>query len=382
MEAATRASSLERAHALCAWSSVELARGNRDEAARLSIEAQAEARRTDDSPALARALELSAAASQPADEVQLEAAIKLWREVGDPIATARTELMLATCRGDSARIDELRQELFRRGVQPEMGIAGLLLVGREQAKGLAVTTLGRFAVSRAGQAIPLVAWQSRKARDLLKILAARRGRPLTRDAAAEALWPNEDARPLPNRLSVALSTLRKVLDPERSHPADHFIAADSQSLALRIDHISLDVVGFLDAASAAVTLASQGDWASAESMLRQAESLYTGDFLEEDLYEDWAVECREEARSAAQEVSRLLARAAVRRGNEEDATRYLRRLLERDPYDADAWTALLGAQLRLRRYGEARRQHAVYARRMAELAIPPVPLARTADARP
>jgi DNA-binding SARP family transcriptional activator len=100
------------------------------------------------------------------------------------------------------------------------------------------------------------------------------------------------------------------------------------------------------------------------------------------VYEDWAVDCREEARSTAQAVSRALARAAIRLGSEEDATRYLRRLLERDPYDADAWTAFLGAQLRMRRYGEARRQHAVYARRMAELAIEPVPLARTVDARP
>jgi hypothetical protein len=42
----------------------------------------------------------------------------------------------------------------------------------------------------------------------------------------------------------------------------------------------------------------------------------------------------------------------------------------------------MAAQLRLRRYGEARRQHAVYTRRMAELAIAPVPLAQTVDARP
>src|SRR6202035_493452 len=62
VEAATRATSLERAHALCAWSGVELAAGNRDEAARLSIEAQAEAQRTRDSPSLARALDLHAAA--------------------------------------------------------------------------------------------------------------------------------------------------------------------------------------------------------------------------------------------------------------------------------------------------------------------------------
>ena len=110
--------------------------------------------------------------------------------------------------------------------------------------------------------------------------------------------------------------------------------------------------------------------------------LYAGDFLEEDLYEDWAVDCREEARSTVQDVSRLLARAAVRGGNEEEAVRYLRRLLERDPFDADAWAALLGAQLRLRRYGEARRQHAVYARQMAQLGVAAMPLARMREVRP
>jgi DNA-binding SARP family transcriptional activator len=380
MDAATRATSLERAHALGVWSWVELVSGDRIQAAKLARQAQVEARRTGDSRSLARALELSAASRQPPDAAQIEAAIGLWREVGDPIATGRAELMLAACRDDFARVEKLRAELSRRGVGAELGVVRLFLAVPGQAPEAAVTTLGRFAVSRAGQTVPLGAWQSRKARDLLKILAARRGRPLTRDAAAEALWPGEAAGQLPNRLSVALSTLRKVLDPARSHPADHFIVADGQSLAL--DHVRLDIVDFLDAAGDGVTLASQGDWAAAEGRLRRAEALYAGDFLEEDLYEDWAVDCREEARSAAQEVSRLLARAAVRRGNEEDGARYLRRLLERDPYDADAWTALLGTQLRLRRYGEARRQHAVYARRMAELGVSPVPLARSIDARP
>jgi DNA-binding SARP family transcriptional activator len=226
------------------------------------------------------------------------------------------------------------------------------------------------------------AWQSRKARDLLKLLVGRRGRPITRDATAEALWPNEAPGPLSNRLSVALSTLRKVLDPDRSHPPDHFITTDGQSLALRIDHATIDVLSFLGAATGGVAKASEGDWGAAELMLREAEQLYAGDFLEEDLYQDWTVDCREAARSAALEVSRLLARAAFQRGDEEAVSRHLRRLLERDPYDEPAWIALLGAQSRLRRYGEARRQHAIYSRRMAELAVAPVALAQTVMARP
>jgi DNA-binding SARP family transcriptional activator len=373
---------LERAAALCALAWVELSSGNHAEAAGVSIEAQAEARRTGDTPSLARALELAGAATEPVNQDQLEAATVLWRELGDPIATLRAELMLAACSGDAGRVRDLREELARRGVHPEIGPVGLLLRARGPVTAVAVTTLGRFTVSRAGQVIPLAAWQSRKARDLLKMLAARRGRPLTRDAAAEALWPGEAPAALSNRLSVALSTLRRVLDPERAHAADHFVAADNRSLALRIDHVSLDVAAFLDAAAAGLALASRGDRCTAERELLRAENLYTGDFLEEDLYEDWAVDCREEARSAGLDVTRLLARAAAERRDEEDAIRYLRRLLERDPYDADAWAALLGAQLRLQRYGEARHQHAVYARRMAELAIAPIPLARMVDARP
>ncbi len=192
------------------------------------------------------------------------------------------------------------------------------------------------------------------------MLAARRGRPLTRDAAAEALWPGEDPGPLPNR---SVGGAEHAAEGPRSgarSPADHFIAADSQSLALRVEHVSSTLSSSSRPPAQASALASEGDWPAAEDKLREAEQLYTGDFLEEDLYEDWAVDCREEARSAAQEVSRLLARAAVRRDDDEDATRYLRRLLERDPYDGDAWTAFLGALLRLRRYGEARRQHTVY----------------------
>ena len=64
-EAVMRATSLERAHALCAWSYVELTAGNRDAAARLSMEAQSEARRTGDSPSLARALELKGPQASP-----------------------------------------------------------------------------------------------------------------------------------------------------------------------------------------------------------------------------------------------------------------------------------------------------------------------------
>lgn len=382
IDATRQATGLERAQALCASALVSLFAGEEASAAELADQAEIEARRTSDRASLAMALELRATVHEPADLDKLEIAVELWRELGDPIGLGRAELMLASLRGESDRVQTLREELTRLGVRAEVGLAGLVVGSGRPEPEVGITTLGRFAVMRDGEPIPRADWQSRKARDLLKLLASRRGRPVTREAAAETLWPDEDPGPLSNRLSVALSTLRKVLDPDRSHPPDHFVAADQRSIALCVDRVALDVNLFLDAARAGAALAAGGSWPAAESKLREAEDLYIGDFLEEDLYEDWPVDCREEARSAAQEVSRLLARAAADRGDEEDTTRYLRRLLERDPYDGDAWTALVGAQLRMRRYGEARRQHALYARRMAELGIPPTPLSSTVDTRP
>lgn len=376
-QAAEVATSLELAPALCACALVELHAGDLEAAERLALEAQTQAQRTDDRPSLAWALGLRGSARRPPDEEQLASAADLWREVGDHVAALRAELVLAGCRGDVDRSAEIHAELSACGVRPELDVAALLPPVRGPAE-LEIVTLGRFAVSRSGSQIPLAEWQSRKARDLLKLLAARRGRPVTREAAAESLWPGEAPGPLANRLSVALSTLRRVLDPERRHPPDHLIAGDGNSLALRVEHVALDVVTFLQAADDGLAGAAP----AAEHALREAAALYTGDFLEDDLYEDWSVECREQARSAAQDVSRMLARAAVQRGADEEAARHLRRLLERDPYDADAWAALIGTQLRLRRYGEARRQHVLYARRMAELEIPPIPLARTLHARP
>jgi len=357
-----QASSLERAHALCTSAWVELSADASAAAERLARNAETEARATGDRPALADALTLRGLAARPVGIEHLQAAANLWGELGNPVAREQTLLAIAITVDDGAAAAALRDRLVARGVAPDRDLL------RPPSSAVQIVTLGRFAVLRAGELVPAADWQSRKARDLLKLLVGRRGRPITREAAAEALWPGEPPGPLSNRLSVALSTLRKVLDPDRSRPTDHYVAADAQSLMLRVDHVEVDVVAFLHAADVAIA-------GGKSQALREAERLYTGDFLEEDLYEDWAVDCREHARSVALEVSRRLAEAAVRSGDDEDAGRHLRRILERDPHDEAAWIALIAVLGRLRRYGEARRQHALYARRMAELDVSPVALA-------
>ena len=242
---------------------------------------------------------------------------------------------------------------------------------------LAVGTLGSFSVTRDGTPLVVRDWRSRKVRDLFKILVARQGRALTRDVALDLLWPGADGchdEQQRSRLSVTLSTLRKVLDPDKRFPPDHYIRADGRALVLRIGHLAIDVIDLLDTVRQAQDAADRGDWVEADRLLGVPQAAYPGDFLEDDLFEDWAVDCRELARSAAVRAARLRVESAGHRADTDRVARHLEALLHLDPYDEPAWLALLAALSGLRRHGEVRRHHTRYAARMREIGVVPQPL--------
>ena len=215
---------------------------------------------------------------------------------------------------------------------------------REEARpAIEVRTLGGFRVLRHGEPLPASAWQSRKARTLLKILIARRGRPVTREALMEWLWPGEDPAKLSNRLSVALNTVRGVLGPEV------LVQAESGAVAIDLQVVTVDVERFLAAGPG------------------EAVSLYRGDFLEEDLYEDWAADLREQARAAYAGAVRTLAASAT---GDETVRLYLR-LLELDRWDAEAHLALIAQLEADGRHGEAQRRRREYEAAMEEIGARP-----------
>jgi len=54
--------------------------------------------------------------------------------------------------------------------------------------------------------------------------------------------------------------------------------------------------------------------------LTEAEALYLGDFLEEERYEDWAVDLREQARAAYVAVARAVAEHALETGGDDGSS--------------------------------------------------------------
>jgi ATP/maltotriose-dependent transcriptional regulator MalT/DNA-binding SARP family transcriptional activator len=372
---------------------VALAAGERERASAAAAAVATAAGTRRDRAGLAEALELRAlAAPDPAGELpRLREAASIWAAIGNRLGEARNALAQARLAGDrrtssgfrggpggargarSPAVKQAERRLRALGVRVGAEVAAGLLraVAAPPRDPVRIQALGGFRVVRAGEAVPVEEWQSRKARELLKVLVARRGRAVPREALMEALWPDEDPARLSNRLSVALSTVRTMLDPERRHASDRFVQADKHVVGLA--HVPIDVEEFLTAAAAGLDRFTSGERAEALSLLASAETAYTGDFLEDDPYEDWAVSLREEARAAYLAVARILARSAAAAGEHDLAVRYHLRVLERDAYDEEAHLGLVATLAAAGRHGEARRRYRIYGQKMDELGIEPTP---------
>jgi ATP/maltotriose-dependent transcriptional regulator MalT/DNA-binding SARP family transcriptional activator len=361
--------------ALNALGWILLIRGEHERALVTARHADAVAREHQDRFGLAESLELQAMASQDvtARRRLLEDARAVWRELANPIHEAAVDLALARlATGSSAQVaaDRALRQLRALGVRVSAtGPAGLLrFAAPDMDSGIEIRTFGGFQVLREGSAVPPSEWQSRKARDLLKILVTRRGRPSPRDTLAALLWPAEESDALAARLSVALSTVRAVLDPDRQLAADHFISADASAVGLRVDRIRIDVEVFLANADAAFALPPERA-GEARDLLETAEAAYAGDLLEEDPYADWAVALREEARAVYVRVAQTLADIADGRGDSDAAAHHLLRVLASDPYDERAHLRLVGVLEAGGRHGDARRAYRAYAARMEEIGV-------------
>lgn len=215
------------------------------------------------------------------------------------------------------------------------------------------------------------AWQSRVAREIVGMLAANRGRPLHREVVIERLWPDEAPGKAGNRLSVALSTIRGVLDPGRAHGSDHYLVAAREALSVNLSHVEIDVDAFFEEADAGRSLLRSCDREGGLESLRSAEARYLGEFLEDHPYSDWAIGIREEARAEFISIARLLAEIDSEAGDHDAAARRYMRILEQDAYDEPAHLGLVTEMETAGRHGSARRLYRMYVARMAELEVEP-----------
>jgi predicted ATPase len=139
--------------------------------------------------------------------------------------------------------------------------------------------LGGFAAAVESRPLERGAWRLGKARDLVKLLALAEGRRLHREQAMEALWPGRDPASAANNLYQAVHAARRALGPSAIQVHDELLSLDAG--------IEVDVDEFEQTAAAALH-------ADTPAAYHAALSLYGGELLPENRYDDWAIERREE----------------------------------------------------------------------------------------
>lgn len=370
--------------------------------------ARAEAGRRRDSAGLAEAIELVALAAGRSGVdgstgpgsgrgrtlAGLVEAAAIWADVGNEVALATNAVLRARLTGDRLAEDVAADRLHRLGVREgAWHVAGpLAAIGPAPVPEVAVQTLGHFAVRLAGVPVPTTAWQSRKARELVKVLAGQLGRPLARDTLAAVLWPEAPPEVALRRLSVLVSTVRGVLDPDRRHPADRYLGTDPATVRINPGHVALDTVRFHDAARAVIaadssslagarTAVGGGDRSDDReppggvevlARLEAVVALYTGDFCDDgEVTGDWVERPRAALAELHREAIRRLARRCLRMGRPESAVGWYLRLTTEDGYDESAHLGLVSALSAAGRHGEAARRYREYLGRMREIEVEP-----------
>jgi predicted ATPase/DNA-binding SARP family transcriptional activator len=194
-----------------------------------------------------------------------------------------------------------------------------------------VRLLGGFEVTAAGRPIPPEAWRRRAAASLLKLLVLADGHRLHRDQVIEALWPETDPDNSSNNLYQAIHAARSAIG--HAGGPRNLIAFHAGILALDPSLLWTDVEAF-EAAVARVDAAERG-------ALDDADSLYRGDLLPDDLYEEWTASRRDALAASYIRILREIARRHETRGESDAASLRLHELIEHDPLDEDAHRGLM-----------------------------------------
>jgi DNA-binding SARP family transcriptional activator len=274
----------------------------------------------------------------------------------------------------SQRERELSQQLYTILGGPQhaapSGKSPLRLVRDKHPKtSLKVFCLGSFRVYRNSQLIS--EWSSLKARAIFKYLLVNRSTPTSSDVLMDLFWPEADPESARHNLHQAIHSLRKTLKQNRSDPQPIVCEPDGYVINSELE-LWLDRDEFEKNIQSGRRLEAMGQLAEAISAYRQAEELYRGDFLEEDLYEDWPNTEREHLRNTYADLIDRLSEYYFQQADYPEAIVLCQRILNQDNCHEIAYRRLMRCYLAQGQRRLAIRQFQVCAQTLkAELDVPP-----------
>ena len=219
---------------------------------------------------------------------------------------------------------------------------------------------GHFEVFCEEEPLPL--GRNGKALTILKYLLANRSRPVSQDHLMGWLWPESNLKKARWSLNSAIHGLRKLLGscPSSSsseHPASHVVLEEGYYRLCPDVMLSTDVEEFETSYEEGLTLEKEGRLAEASERFEGAIALYRGDYLVEDLYEDWTMVERERLVNAYVDMLGRLACHSMEAGRHQESIRACYRVLEKDRCHEDSHRLLMRCYAHLGLRARALRQY-------------------------
>src|SRR5262245_27510044 len=229
-----------------------------------------------------------------------------------------------------------------------------------------IYTFARFAVFVGDHQILEDSSSNVPTRQLLKRLVTERGQQEAKGPAREADEPMLDASR--RRSFSAMSALQDAFIEAGGEAMKNLLVGEGESVEL-----SREAPIWIDADAFEHLVATSRRAAEPIALLRDANALYIGDYLPDDVSEGWSIARRARLRQTWIELQLLLARMCEQRGELDEAAAALGRLLAKDGADERAAQELVRLLLRRGRTAEARRVHERALHTLSELGIAPSP---------
>lgn len=201
---------------------------------------------------------------------------------------------------------------------------------------------GRFEVSdEAGAKVDL--GRSAKAVAVFKCLVVRHPGRVSQDFLMDLLWPESNPKRGRWSLNSAVYTLRKALRKSLSYEGSgEFVVLERGGYRLGRDLLfSSDVEEFEKLYQNGRRFDQAGEPARAILEYERAVGLYRGDYLVEDLYEDWTMIERERLANAYVDMLGRLGDHYADAGDLQEAIEVLYQLLRKDPFHEASYRALM-----------------------------------------
>lgn len=228
---------------------------------------------------------------------------------------------------------------------------------------LSIYCLGRFRVYAGARLIGN--WSSLKGKSIFKYLINNHKAPVSKEILMDLFWPDADPESARRNLHQAIYQIRHIFRLNQSDIRPIVFEDDKYGINPELG-IWLDFDEFEFRRNCAGQLEQAGRMDEAMDEYRLAEELYSGDFLEEDPYDDWASRQRDQLRNNYISITDRLSAYFQQRGDFNRAIEYCRKILEKDDCYESAYRRLMQCHHALGQSGIAVRNYRLCVRRLRE----------------